>query len=222
MRGVRAWVGLGALLALVACDSERPEPAPQPAAPVQQAAEPERREPEAPAVPPAAPPETAAEAVPAPAAPAAPAEQAPAPPAAPEPQPAPKVITQPPAQPKPAAPATPPAVPKPPVPSQPAAPVALEPVSEPEPAPAGEGPLDLSLPGDLGEALLPPEAALLDEGSGEGPPERLLPPLFKAEEDRQSSFELGGRLITNEGPEDEEEGYWDTVEGAELQLHFRR
>lgn len=218
MRGVRAWVGLGALLALVACDSERPEPAPQPAAPVQQAAEPERREPEAPAVPPAAPPETAAEPVPAPAAPAATAEQAPALPAAPEPQPAPKVITQP----KPAAPATPPAVPKPPAPSQPAAPVAPEPVSEPEPAPAGEGPLDLSLPGDLGEALLPPEAALLDEGAGEEPPERLLPPLFKAEEDRQSSFELGGRLITNEGPEDEEEGYWDTVEGAELQLHFRR
>ena len=194
MRGVRAVVCLGALLALVACDSDRPESEgqSQPAPAVQPAAQPE---------PPALP---------------APSEPAAAPPSvAPEPQPAPKVITQPPVLSRPVAPTGPPAAPKPTAPSQPAVPVA------PAPA-ASERPLDLSLPGALDEVFPLPDATLSVPGVGEETPDGLLPPLFKAEEERQSSFELGGRLITTENPEEDGEGYWDSVEGAELQLRFRR
>lgn len=198
MRGVRTVLCLGALLALVACDSDRPAP--------------ESKPPAAPAVQPAAEPESAA--------PPAPSEPAVAPPpAAPEPQSTPQVIAQPPAQPRPAAPASPPAAPKPAVPSQPVAPV----TPQPEPVPvAVERPLDLSLPGALDEVFPLPDAALAVPAAGEETPGGLLPPLFKAEEDKQSSFELGGRLITTEHPEEDGEGYWDSVEGAELQLHFRR
>lgn len=201
MRGVCAAVCLGALLALAACDSDRPESEgqPQPAPDVQPAVQPE---------PPALP---------------APSEPAAAPSPAAEPQPAPEVITQPPAQPKPAAPASPPAAPKPAVPSQPVAPVAPQPLTEPEPAPAAaRPPLDLSLPSAVDEVFPLPDAALSVPGVGEETPGGLLPPLFKTEEERQSSFELGGRLITTEHPEEDGEGYWDSVEGAELQLRFRR
>ena len=82
-----------------------------------------------------------------------------------------------------------------------------------------ERPLDLSLPGEDVEPFPLPTAAasVLNEGT-EGT-DALLPPLFKAHEQARPPFELGGRLITNEGAED---GYLDTIEGAELQLRFRR
>lgn len=115
--------------------------------------------------------------------------------------------------------------PKPAIPPKPVAPVPspaeTEPVAPAKPeAPAK--PLDLSLPSEVAERFrLPSDEASLAVEAVEQPP-ALLPPLFEAQEAEQSSFELGGRLITSEHPQSEDEGYLDSVEGAELQLRFRR
>lgn len=115
--------------------------------------------------------------------------------------------------PKPATPPTPITPASPPPQTEPAAP------AEPE---APEKPLDLSLPSEVAERFrLPSDEASLAVEAVEQPP-ALLPPLFEAHETEQSSFELGGRLITSEHPQSEDEGYLDSVEGAELQLRFRR
>ncbi len=77
-------------------------------------------------------------------------------------------------------------------------------------------PLDLSLPSET------PEGFGLATGSEAlpGEPQALLPPLFESKGE-SNSFELGGRLITNE-PGQADEDSWHSVEGAELQLQFRR
>lgn len=196
MSGMRGLLGLGLLLALAACDSERPEaerqPAPAPSVQQEQPAPPPASEPAAPPLPVASPAKVAPE----------PSAVTPVPPQRP---------------PSPAAQAPQPAVvPKPSAPSQRAA-VIAPPVGMAPKEPAR--PLDLSLPGDDAERFpLPTDpASVLSEGE-EGA-DALLPPLFQAQEQARPPFELGGRLITNEGAED---GYLDTIQGAELQLRFRR
>lgn len=135
----------------------------------------------------------------------APAEPAPAAPAS-EARPAPEERAE------PAAPAPVPKAPaqlRPSVPSRPAPHEAAP--SEPV------APLDLSLPSDLLERLPEP-------GEASAQPleqQTLLPPLFGEKKDGPQSFELGGRLITNEGAQTGEDT-WHSVEGAELQLQFRR
>lgn len=149
------------------------------------------------------------------------------PPKAPAPAP---VTPAPVAPPLPAPPAVvPPPAPAPPAPPQEVAPVAprrAEPRSLPAPpAPPAEAPaavprapLDLSLPSDLRERFPQPSGTL--ESPAE--PQPLLPPLFEQPNAmQQNSFELGGRLITNE-PGQADEDNWHSVEGAELQLQFRR
>ncbi|MCL7463212.1 hypothetical protein [Pseudomonas sp. NW5] len=77
-------------------------------------------------------------------------------------------------------------------------------------------PLDLSLP----PALITRFDAASDAPAEPLP--ALLPPLFKGESSQAPrSFELGGRLLTSE-PDTERDDYWDTIEGAELELRFRR
>lgn len=72
--------------------------------------------------------------------------------------------------------------------------------------------LDLSLPADLFDQLQPLVAP--DQLSYPS----LLPPLFRAQETSESPFQLNGKLITNEREGD----YWDSLEGAELQIEFKR
>lgn len=125
-----------------------------------------------------------------------------APPAPPPVPPAPSALPEPPSKPleraRPAAPAAEAAVSARPKLAEPAA------------------PLDLSLPSET------PEGFGLAAGSKAlpGEPQALLPPLFESKGE-SNSFELGGRLITNE-PGQEDEDSWHSVEGAELQLQFRR
>lgn len=112
-----------------------------------------------------------------------------------------------------AAPATP--VPPPPVvvaprPSRPEAPTKAD-------RPIPLAPLDLSLPEELLERL--PSEEPLQEAVA---PQSLLPPLFATPAPEPQTFELGGRLITNEHPAPAEEDSWHSVEGAELELRFRR
>lgn len=71
--------------------------------------------------------------------------------------------------------------------------------------------LDLRLPAALVEQME------LGEPLAELPSEPLLPPLFEEKPAEPGPFQLNGRLITN----DQSEGYWDSVEGAELQFQFR-
>jgi hypothetical protein len=104
--------------------------------------------------------------------------------------------------------------PKPPVkpPSEPARPIPKPAAKEPAVTPALKANLDLSLPADLFDELQP--FATPDEFSSPS----LLPPLFRAQESSQSPFQLNGKLITNEREDD----YWDSLEGAELQIEFKR
>lgn len=78
--------------------------------------------------------------------------------------------------------------------------------------------LDLHLPKDLVNKLEPEVAG----EKGEGTATTLLPPMFVEKPAQQSSFEMGGRLITNEHSRDldKDASYWDTVDGAELQFKF--
>ena len=140
--------------------------------------------------------------------------QSPEPVAAPPPVAAPEAIES--------APAAPPVQPPEPTP-EPARPATRQPaVSSPQPraaasaAPEPAAPLDLSLPAELLERL-PGEEPLQEVVE----PQPLLPPLF-SEKTQPQSFELGGRLITNEGPPAAEEDSWHELEGAELELRFRR
>ena len=87
--------------------------------------------------------------------------------------------------------------------------VAKAPAAKPQPLPPVK--LDLRLPAELVEQLEP--GGLL----AELPSEPLLPPLFVEKPAEPGPFQLNGRLITN----DQNESYWDSVEGAELQFEFR-
>ncbi|HYQ37558.1 MAG TPA: hypothetical protein VER09_01315 [Pseudomonas sp.] len=83
---------------------------------------------------------------------------------------------------------------------------------------AAPQPLDLSPPGDAAEDLA-------GAGAGAAPlgePQALLPPLF-APRDKAASgnVQMAGRLLTNPRSTAGKD-YWETVEGAELQLQFRR
>ncbi|CAD5378586.1 hypothetical protein OF001_U310039 [Pseudomonas sp. OF001] len=133
------------------------------------------------------------------------------------PLPAPPPVTAPaPVEPAPAeAPEKSPAAP-----AEPARP-AVAAVRPPRPAAAARvekplplAPLDLSVPGELLERLPGEDGLPLTE------PQPLLPPLFGDKVEQPQSFELGGRLITNEREADEDS--WHAVEGAELELRFRR
>lgn len=100
-----------------------------------------------------------------------------------------------------------------PAPASVARPAAERPAAPPSPA-VPAAPLDLSVPRELVENFqlsdpLPPAPALL-------------PPLFAPQPETPQAFELGGRLITSERADDEDSGSWHGVEGAELQLRFRR
>lgn len=189
------------LAGVAACDSEQAEP-PRSPTPAEQPEPPLQAEP-------SQPPEQAASGAREPVAPSAPAQVPPPKAPAAEMTPA-REEPAVPAKPKPVAPPKAPAPLAPPAPAKPTLP------AEPE------APLDLSLPREVAEGFgLPSDPASLADEKGESPL-ALLPPLFKAKEAEQSSFELGGRLITNERPEEGGEGYLDAVEGAELQLRFRR
>lgn len=71
--------------------------------------------------------------------------------------------------------------------------------------------LDLRLPDELVQRL--------ELGAPLEQPERepLLPPLFVEKPAEPGPYQLNGRLITNDRVDD----YWDSVEGAELQIEFR-
>lgn len=73
--------------------------------------------------------------------------------------------------------------------------------------------LDLSLPDELVEDLKPEEA--LDDAH-----KPLLPPLFAPKPETQSPYQLSGKLITNDRLSRED--YWDTVEGAQLQIEIKQ
>jgi len=97
---------------------------------------------------------------------------------------------------------------KPVVKSKPDASVAKAPI----PAPKLELELDLSLPPEM----LEPTESL--ETFSELPT-ALLPPLFDEQSGPRTPFQLQGKLITNERGD---QGYWDSLEGAELQFEFKR
>ncbi len=94
------------------------------------------------------------------------------------------------------------------------APGAMAPARAASGAGEGRAVLDLSLP----PALL---ARFAEQGDDlpESVP-TLLPPLFKESSAAPRRFELGGRLLTTE-PDPERDDYWDSIEGAELELRFR-
>ena len=70
--------------------------------------------------------------------------------------------------------------------------------------------LDLRLPKELVDTLEPaPQEQQPEQG--------LLPPLFVEKPAEPGPYQLNGRLITNDRVDD----YWDSVEGAELQIEFR-
>lgn len=190
-----AYLRCGVLLLAVllgACEGERPEPAPR-SAPAPTV--PEQPAPPLPAEPPVEPP--------------AAREQAPA-----LPETRPKAPADRSAE-TPAAPAEPvPSTPAPASVARPAPRPAAERPAAPPPPAVPAAPLDLSVPRELVENFqlsdpLPPAPALL-------------PPLFAPQPETPQAFELGGRLITSERADDEDSGSWHGVEGAELQLRFRR
>ena len=80
----------------------------------------------------------------------------------------------------------------------------------PKPEPLPEK-LDLRLPKELVETLEPVP-------QGQQPEQGLLPPLFVEKQNEPGPYQINGRLITN----DREHDYLDSVEGAELQIEFRR
>ncbi|MDD0842649.1 hypothetical protein [Pseudomonas sp. Gutcm_11s] len=82
--------------------------------------------------------------------------------------------------------------------------------AKPEPLPPVK--LDLRLPDELVQQLEPGEP--LDK-LPEQPP--LLPQLFVEKPTEPGPYQLNGRLITNDKVND----YWESVEGAELQIEFR-
>ena len=86
---------------------------------------------------------------------------------------------------------------------------AQKPAPKVEPPPADK--LDLRLPDELVQRL--------ELGAPLEQPERepLLPPLFVEKPTEPGPYQLNGRLITNDRVDD----YWDSVEGAELQIEFR-
>lgn len=121
-----------------------------------------------------------------------------------------------------AAPIVAPVPPKPappPVPAKPAARPQAEPVRREHPVAQTRLPalpLDLSLPRELVSQLAPGQP--LEE---EKP---LLPPLFVEKEPGPAPFQLSGQLITNEHHRDDTEedtGYFDDVDGAQLNIEFR-
>jgi hypothetical protein len=70
--------------------------------------------------------------------------------------------------------------------------------------------LDLRLPDELVQRLEPGVPLEVAE-------QPLLPALFVEKPAELSPYQLNGRLITNDQVDD----YWDSVEGAELQIEFR-
>lgn len=98
-------------------------------------------------------------------------------------------------------------LPKPPEPepkAQVSRPARQSPPAKKPPEP--EIPLDLSLPEDVLESLPPFDASAEMDSA-------LLPPMFH-EEPEENPFQLNGRLITKERQ--------DEIEGAELQIQFKR
>lgn len=137
------------------------------------------------------------------------ADQPPAPVVAPPPVVTPRAV-----EPSPAAPP----VTARPLPERPATPIQAVPSRPPVPAsPVAPvmAPLDLSLPDELLERLADDQPLAVAE------PAPLLPPLFGDKPQAPQSFELGGRLITSERSNDDED-IWHELEGAELELRFRR
>ena len=85
------------------------------------------------------------------------------------------------------------------------------PVATPQSAPeAVDAPLDLSLQLNVFDPLQP--LAPLTEES------HLLPPLFGEKIEPDNAFQLNGKLISNEQDDD----YWQSVEGAQLQFEFKQ
>ena len=94
-----------------------------------------------------------------------------------------------------------------------ATPVAPKPAAKPKPVVEQklEMPtLDLSLPDDLLQGFTQ-ELDVQDH-------EQLLPELFHPSNEQPPSFSISGRLINDP----QEENYFDSVEGAELQIEFRQ
>jgi hypothetical protein len=103
---------------------------------------------------------------------------------------------------------------KPKATEKPSSKAVAKPVTKPKPRvePLPPVKLDLRLPDELVQQLEPGEPL-------EKLPERepLLPPLFVEKPAEPGPYQLNGRLITN----DRDDDYWDSVEGAELQIEFR-
>lgn len=136
-----------------------------------------------------------------------------------EPAPASTQPDEPPLVPPPTAPSVTPAAPAAAPAPRPALPVRVEPVVRVQPSrPALPGeqapPLDLRLPKEMLQEFRRPSGRPGEAGE----PAPLLPPLFRDAEEA-GSFQLGGRLITDENADEDS---WHAVDGAELQLQFRR
>ncbi|MDH0893775.1 MULTISPECIES: hypothetical protein [unclassified Pseudomonas] len=100
--------------------------------------------------------------------------------------------------------------PAPPKPTKPAPkPAAKSAVSPAVKVPLPPVKLDLHLPEELVQGLEPGEPV--------EPPKPVLPPMFMEKPTKPGPYQLNGRLITNDRGDD----YWDSVEGAELQIEFR-
>jgi outer membrane biosynthesis protein TonB len=86
-----------------------------------------------------------------------------------------------------------------------------KPKPTPQPQPEHE-PLELSLNPNVFDPLQPYEQLDVQ-------PDKLLPPLFEEKPEPESPFQLNGKLITNDHIQG---GYWDTVEGAQLNFEFKQ
>lgn len=185
---------------LAACDDPPTPPAPVPAPPKTESAPPAEVAPPAPvesAEP--APQVIASVAAPAPAV-------APAPPPATKPAPEAQAETR--AAPPDKAPAAARRIPR----AEEKVAAKAKPQAKPAPAPLPPVKLDLRLPDELVQGLTPGEP--LEQLPAQ---ESLLPPLFVDKPDEPGPYQLNGRLITNDRVDD----YWESVEGAELQIEFR-
>ncbi|MCY1268112.1 hypothetical protein D9M70_165590 [compost metagenome] len=117
-----------------------------------------------------------------------------------------------------AAPAKPQAATEPPASKEkatkPAAPLAARTPRKPHATPVPQPPVDLRLPHELMADLFP------DKAPDSVPEKRLLPPMF-IDRSSESPFQLNGKLLHKDraGQDDD---YWETVDGAELQFEFRR